>query len=249
MTTASPAPGPIIILVRPQLGENIGMAARAMLNGGLTEMRLVRPRDGWPNEAAWAAASGADRVLDDAKLYDSVGAAIADLNHVYATTARSRAQAKPIVTARQAGTELRDLIADNRRCGVLFGPERAGLENDEVAAADTVLTVPLNPDFTSLNLAQAVLLLAYEWYQTGDETPGRYLAGGADMPAPKAEFENFMDRLVAHLERGGFMTEPHLRHTVTRNLRNVFQRAAPTEQELRTLHGAVKALTKAGTPE
>ena len=244
---------PVVILVRPQLGENIGMAARAMLNGGLTEMRLVRPRDGWPNEAAWAAASGADRVLDDARLYDSVGAAIADLNHVYATTARSRAQAKPIVTARQAGAELRDLISDGpnggRRCGVLFGPERAGLENDEVAAADTVLTVPLNPDFTSLNLAQAVLLLAYEWYQAGDQTPGRYLAGGADVPAPKAEFENFMDRLVAHLERGGFMTEPQLRHTVTRNLRNLFQRAAPTEQELRTLHGAVKALTKAGAPE
>ncbi|KZD12003.1 RNA methyltransferase [Oceanibaculum pacificum] len=240
---------PIVILVRPQLGENIGMAARAMLNGGLTEMRLVRPRDGWPNEAAWAAASGADRVLDAAVLFDTVDAAIADLNHVYATTARSRAQAKPIVTARQAGTELRDLIADGRRCGVLFGPERAGLENDEVAAADTVLTVPLNPDFTSLNLAQAVLLLAYEWYQAGDETPGRYLSGGADVPAPKAEFENFMSRLVEHLERGGFMTEPHLRHTVTRNLRNAFQRAAPTEQELRTLHGAVKALTKAGPAE
>lgn len=236
---------PVVILVRPQLGENIGMAARAMLNGGLTEMRLVRPRDGWPNEAAWAAASGADRVLDEAKLYASVAEAIADLNHVYATTARSRAQAKPIVTARQAGAELRDLIADNRRCGVLFGPERAGLENDEVAAADTVLTVPLNPDFTSLNLAQAVLLLAYEWYQAGDRTPGRYLGGGADVPAPKADFENFMERLLANVERGGFMTEKNLRHTVTRNLRNLFQRAAPTQQELRTLHGVVKALTKA----
>jgi tRNA/rRNA methyltransferase len=240
---------PVVILVRPQLGENIGMAARAMLNGGLTEMRLVRPRDGWPNEAAWAAASGADRLLDEANLYATVADAIADLNHVYATTARSRAQAKPIVTARQAGSELRDLISNNRRCGVLFGPERAGLENDEVAAADTVLTVPLNPDFTSLNLAQAVLLLAYEWYQAGDRTPGRYLAGGADVPAPKAEFENFMDRLLANVERGGFMTEQNLRHTVTRNLRNLFQRAAPTEQELRTLHGVVKALTKAGTPE
>ncbi|MGH7091855.1 MAG: RNA methyltransferase, partial [Stellaceae bacterium] len=156
--------GPAIVLVEPQLGENIGTAARAMYNCGLTDLRLVRPRDGWPNAKAQAAASGADPVLDRARLYDSVEAAIAELTRVYATTARDRYMVKRMLTPRAAATELRDFAAQGEACGILFGPERTGLLNVHVAAADTVVTVPLNPAFSSLNLAQAVLIVGYEWF-------------------------------------------------------------------------------------
>src|SRR6266700_2812945 len=156
--------GPAIILVQPQLGENIGTAARAMANCGLDDLRLVAPRDGWPSDKAVAAASGADRVLDKARLYPSVAAAIGDLGHVYAATARDRYMVKRELTPRRAAKEMRGFLAAGETCGVLFGPERTGLVNDHIALADTVLTVPLNPAFSSLNLAQAVLIVGYEWF-------------------------------------------------------------------------------------
>ena len=151
---------PVIVLVRPQLGENIGKAARAMLNFGLTEMRLVSPRDGWPNPSAGPAASGADIVLEQAQVFDSVADATADCAHVYATTVRRRGVTKPVVTPEQAAATIR---ADAGRSAILFGPERAGLETDDVAIARAIITVPINPQFGSLNLAQAVILMAYEW--------------------------------------------------------------------------------------
>src|SRR5260370_39131063 len=156
--------GPAVILVAPQRGENIGSAARAMMNCGLADLRLVRPRDGWPSDKAVAAASGADRLLDKARLYPSVEAAICDLAHVYAATARDRYMVKRELTPRHAAAEMRGFIAASEACGILFGPERTGLVNDQIALADTVLTVPLNPAFSSLNLAQAVVIIGYEWF-------------------------------------------------------------------------------------
>ena len=162
---------PAIILVAPQLGENIGAVARAMLNCGLTDLRLVNPRDGWPNPAAEAMASGAVVVLEQARVFDTVEAAIADLQAVYATTARGRDMLKPVVTPRQAVTEIHQHSQIGQRCGILFGPERAGLSNEDLVYADAALMVPLHPGFSSLNLAQAVLLVAYEWFQAQDNTP------------------------------------------------------------------------------
>src|ERR1051325_4762525 len=161
--------GPAIILGEPQLGDNIGTAARAMMNCGLGDLRLVRPRDGWPNDKAVAAASGADAVLDKARLYPSVAAAIGDLVHVYAATARDRYMVKRELTPRAAAAEMKGFLAAGEPCGVLFGPERTGLVNDQIALADTVLTVPLNPAFSTLNLAQAVLLIGYEWFTAQTE--------------------------------------------------------------------------------
>jgi tRNA/rRNA methyltransferase len=172
---AKPGAGPAIILVEPQLGENIGTAARAMLNCGLVDLRLVRPRDGWPNRKAVAAASGADAVIENVRLFDSTAEAVADLSRVYATTARHRGQIKPVVTPRQAATEMRAALGRGEKTGVLFGPERTGLHNDDIPLADTVLQVPLNPAFSSLNLAQAVLLIGYEWFQAGSGVPARQL--------------------------------------------------------------------------
>jgi tRNA/rRNA methyltransferase len=238
--------GPAVILVEPQLGENIGMVARAMLNCGLTELRLVRPRDGWPSEAAVSAASGADVVLEGARLYDTTAAALADLSRVYATTARPRGMTKPVVTPRRAAAELHAAIAAGERAGLLFGPERSGLANDDVALADTLLAVPLNPAFASLNLAMAVLIVGYEWYQaageTARETPPRRLESGGQPPAGKAELINFFERLEAALDETGFLHPPEKRAGMVRNLRNLFQRMAPTDQDLRTLHGIVSAL-------
>ena len=196
--------GPAIILIEPQLGENIGTCARAMLNCGLTDLRLVRPRDGWPSGSAKAAASGADIVLDNARLCDTTEEAIADLSHVFATTARNRGMIKRIMTPREAAVEMRAQSSAGLTTGVLFGPERTGLFNDDLALADTSLTVPLNPSFSSLNLAQAVLLIGYEWYQTGDVTPGRYLHIGATRAARKEELVNFFDHLEQELSGSGF---------------------------------------------
>jgi tRNA/rRNA methyltransferase len=233
--------GPAVILVEPQLGQNIGTAARAMLNCGLDDMRLVRPRDGWPNDQAIAAASGADRVLDKARLFPSVEAAIADLTHVYASTARDRYMVKREVTPRQAAAEMRDFLAADEPCGVLFGPERTGLVNEHIALADTVLTVPLNPAYSSLNLAQAVLLVGYEWFTAKTEPPAEHLHTGHSRPANKAELIRFFDHFEEALELSGFLRHADKRPSMTRNLRNLFQRAACTEQELRTLHGVITA--------
>ncbi|WP_235017243.1 RNA methyltransferase [Tistlia consotensis] len=239
---ANTPPAPIVILVRPQLGENIGMSARAMLNCGLTELRLVAPRDGWPNPAAVAAASGADLVLERATLFPTAAEAVADLTRVYATTARGREQVKPVVTARRAAAEARGHLAAGEKVGILFGPERTGLENDEVALADTLLTVPLNPAYSSLNLAQAVLLAGYEWYQAGETGPARFLHTGGSEPVERGRLLGFLDRLEEALDRMGFFHPPEKRPGMARNLRALFLRNELTDQEVRTLQGVLSAL-------
>jgi tRNA/rRNA methyltransferase len=235
------AGGPAIVLVEPQLGENIGTAARAMMNCALDDLRLVRPRDGWPSKKAVAAASGATGVLDKARLYPTLEAAIADLVHVYAATARDRGMVRREVTPRQAAGEMRARLAADEPCGVVFGPERTGLLNDDVALADTVLRVPLNPGFASLNLAQAVLVVGYEWYMAGSAAPAELLRRGGSRPANKEELFNFFDHLEEELEKNGFLRNREARPSMVRNLRSLFQRAQCTEQELRTLHGVVTA--------
>jgi tRNA/rRNA methyltransferase len=237
------AEGPVVVLVEPQLGENIGTAARAMLNCGLTDLRLVNPRDGWPNEKALAAASGADVVIEGARLYDSTEAAIADLNRVYATTARHRGMIKRVATPRRAAGEMRKAIGRGETVGILFGRERTGLVNEDIALADAVLAVPLNPGFASLNLAQAVLLVGYEWFQAADRTPASELVTNDTRPATKAELVNFFAHLEERLDDCGFLRNVEKRPSMVRNIRNLFQRAALTRQEIRTLHGIVAELS------
>jgi tRNA/rRNA methyltransferase len=234
--------GPAIILVEPQLGENIGTTARAMLNCGLEDLRLVRPRHGRPDERSYAASSGADSVLDACRLFQRVEDAIADLKRVYATSGRLRDMVKPIVTPRAWAAEARSLVAGGEPVGVMFGPERSGLENDDLVLADTVVTVPLNPAFSSLNLAQSVVIIGYEWFQAGDATPERRFWHPDTVPAAKAELVNFLERLEAELDDCGFLRNLEQRPSMVRNLRNLFQRAQPTEQELRTMHGVVRCL-------
>jgi tRNA/rRNA methyltransferase len=233
--------GPAVILVHPQLGENIGMAARAMFNCGLTDMRLVKPRDGWPSAKAKQAGSGADPVLESARVFETLEEAIADLRHVYATTARDRYLVKRIVTPRQAAGELRLHVGEGRATGILFGPERMGLLTDQVALADTIISVPLNPAFSSLNLAQAVLLVGYEWFTAGDATPSEILPTGKSEPAGKKEYQSFFDHLEEELDRNGFLRNEEKRPSMVRNLRSLFLRAQCTAQELRTLHGIITA--------
>lgn len=235
---------PAVILVGTQLAENIGMTARAMLNCGLTDLRLVRPRPAWPNAKAVAAASGADIVLDRARICDTTQEAIADLHHVYATTGRSREIVKPVVTGREAGSEIRARAGRGERSGLLFGPERTGLENDDVALAHAILRVPLNPDYASLNIAQAVLIAAYEWYQAGDATPARIPADVKAEAATGAEINGFLDRLEAELVECGFLRNPEMRPTMARNIRAIFTRAGLMTHEVRTLHGIVTGLTE-----
>jgi tRNA/rRNA methyltransferase len=234
--------GPAIILVEPQLGENIGAAARAMLNCGLTDLRLVKPRDGWPNPKAVANASGADSVIEAARLFDTPEAAIADLERVYATTARHRGMIKRVATPRRAAAEMRKRIGAGEAVGVLFGPERMGLVNEHVALADAVISVPLNPGFASLNLGQAVLLLGYEWFQAADKTPASELVTNETRPAVKAELLNFFEHLEKELDDCGFLRNAEKRPSMVRNIRNLFQRTGLTHQEIRTLHGIVAEL-------
>jgi tRNA/rRNA methyltransferase len=241
MTIASTAP--VVVLVNPQLGENIGACARAMLNCGLTELRLVAPRDGWPNERAVAAASGAGAVLDAAQLYPTTEAAIADLNFVLATTARPRDMVKEVVTPEEAATRLHARGAQGQRCGILFGAERMGLLNDDIPRADAILNIPVNPEFSSLNLAQAVLLVGYAWRRAAIEVPPSVLETGGVLPATKNEVENLFRHLDEALAAGGFYTSEQQRPSMTRNLYNLIQRAGMTEQEVRTFHGVIVALT------
>lgn len=246
-STKEPLPagtGPAIILARPQLGENIGAAARAMLNCGLTDLRIVNPRDGWPNPQAVRSSSGADLVIDNARIYDSTEAAIAGLERVFATTARPRDMVKPVMTPDGAAAEIRRVEAQGQRCGVLFGAERTGLQNDELVLADTVIEAPLNPSYKSLNLAQAVLLVSWSWFRLADETPEIRLEMGATRPATKEELLNFFTRLEAALDECGFLQPPEKRSAMVRNIRNMFHRMQPTEQDLRTLHGIVAGLFK-----
>jgi tRNA/rRNA methyltransferase len=235
--------GPAIILVEPQMGENIGACARAMLNCGLTDLRLVNPRDGWPNEKAASSAAGADLVLGRARLFESVSDAIADLERVFSTAARVRDLVKPIVTARRAAEEMRAHWQAGRKIGILFGPERTGLVNDDITLSDAMIAIPLNPGFSSLNLAQAVLLVAYEWWGTRGHQEERYVHVGASRPATKAEMHNLFEHLESELDQTGFYTHPDKRPSMLRNIRNMLQRCAMTEQETRTFHGVIAALT------
>ena len=239
------APAPVIILVEPQLGENIGMTARAMLNNALTELRLVKPVHGWPNEKAVNPSSGAEVVLDGVKVFDTTAEAVADLSHVYATTARNRDMTKRVMTPRAAVAEMRNVIAADGRPGVLFGREAWGLNNDDVALADCLLSVPLNPNFQSLNLAQAVLLVGYEWYQSGNETPGiDDRMPGNTRPEDKQELVGMFEHLEEELDACGFLRPPEKRPTMVQNIRNMFQRANMTEQEVRTFRGIISGLVR-----
>jgi len=241
---ATGATTPVIILVRPQLGENIGMAARAMLNCGLSTLRLVAPRDGWPNDRAQRAASGADVVLEQTEVFDSVAAAVADLERVVATTARNRELTQRILTPRRAAADIHGWIGEGERVGIMFGPERTGLENDDMVHADTALSIPLNPQFSSLNIAQAVLLVAYEWAAAEDETPAERMSDHATRPATKEELQNLFDHLERALDQSGFLRNKDMRPSMVLNLKALLQRAEMTEQEARTFHGVIKFLSK-----
>ena len=237
-------PGPIVILVEPQLGENIGAAARAMANFGLGQLRLVKPRQDWPNPAAQKMASGADRILDAALLFGTVEAAIADCALVLATTARAHDQAKPVVDAPEAARLAAPLVAAGQTVGFLFGRERIGLENHEVALADRIVTLPVNPAFASLNLAQAVAIIAYEWFKfaTGGALP--FITPVRSPPAGKEQLLTFFTALERELEKVEFFRPPDKRDTMQINLRNIFTRMQPTQQDVRTLHGVITAISE-----
>ena len=240
-----PIPGsPVVILVRPQLADNIGAVARAMANGGLFHLRLVAPRDGWPQERAWRMASGADRILDQLSLHETVADAVADLHRVFATCPRPRHIIKPVMTARAAAGALHEAATRGLRCGVLFGPERAGLDNDDIAAADTLVRYPLNPAFMSLNLAQAVMVMAYEWWTATEATPGRMLMTHETEVASKATLDGLLAHLVAELDACGFLRNAPKRPGMVRNIRHLFERGEVTAQEIRTLHGIVAELSR-----
>src|SRR3982075_3825611 len=236
--------GPVVILVEPQLGENIGMAARAMGNFGLARLRIVNPRDGWPNISAQRAASGADHILDHAKLFDSVGQAVADCTLLFATTARAHDQAKPAVAPEAAAREIAAGIKGGGTVGILFGRERYGLQNEEVALADRIVTFPVNPGFASLNLAQAVLLIGYEWFKlsTGGVLP--FAMPERSEPASQHQMQAFFDNLVRELDRVEFLRPAEKRETMLVNLRNIFTRMDPTKQDMHTLHGVVMAIAE-----
>lgn len=238
--------GPAIVLVNPQLGENIGAAARAMLNFQLSELRLVGPRDGWPNEKARSSASGADVVIDGATVSPSTLEAIADLNIVYAMTARPRDLRKDVVTPDMAAAEIRTAMNQGQRCGVLFGPERAGLDNDDISLARKIITIPTNPGFSSLNLAQSVLAFAYAFHAASDETPPVRRNDGNTGPATAAELAGLFAHLEKELEEAGFLYPPEKAPTMVRNIRAILQRARLTEQEVRTLRGVVASLAGGG---
>ena len=237
-------PGPIVILVEPQLGENIGAAARAMANFGLGQLRLVKPRQAWPNPAAQKMASGADRILDAALLFDTVEAAIADCTLVLATTARAHDQAKPVIDAPEAARLAAPLVAAGGTVGIVFGRERIGLENHEVALADRIITLPVNPAFASLNLAQAVAVVAYEWFKlaTGGALP--FSTPERSPPASKEQLLTFFTALERELEKVEFFRPPDKRDTMQINLRNIFTRMQPTQQDIRTLHGVITAIAE-----
>lgn len=254
-TPFSGGEAPAILLMEPQLADNIGMVARAMANTGLDELRLIAPRDGWPNEKARIAASGANYVVDDGVAYETLAAATGDLNWMAATTARQRDLRKPVLTPEQLVAEVRRRTAEGQRCGILFGRERNGLETDEVAVCDAVVMIPVNARFASLNLAQAVLLIGYEWMRqheqaslgrvTTYETPlAPGLNIGTSRPANKEEMLGLYEHLERELERLGFFNPPEKRQTMVRNIRSLLARMEATEQEVRTLRGIVAALAQ-----
>ena len=232
-------PPPVIVLVRPQLGQNIGKAARAMLNFGLTEMRLVAPRDGWPNPDAGPAASGADGVLEKAQLFDSVAEAVSDCGLVYASTVRRRDLVMPVVAPEQMAGEIRSTLA---RSAILFGPERSGLESEDVALATKIVTVPINPDFGSLNLAQAVILLSYEWSRQAELA--QPTVKEIEPPAPMAELEGLIGQLDAELMGAGYFHPPERTEATRTTIRTILTKPQWSSREIKALRGMVRALVK-----
>ena len=234
---------PAIILVVPQMGENIGAAARAMSNFALTDLRLVRPRDGWPNPDAVPMAAGATGILDNARVFRTTEDAIADLNYVVATTARQRGMIKPVLPPRGTAEDLWARSGQGQKTGILFGGERSGLANEDVALADAVVTIPTNPGFSSINIAQAVLLLGYEWFvATGADLPEQP-TDDRSRPATKEELVGFMEHMESALDAAGFLFPPAKRPSMVLNLRNMWQRADLREQDIRTLRGIIVALS------
>ncbi len=248
-------PAPIVVLAHPQLGENIGTSARAMANFGLHELRIVSPRDGWPNERAVTAASGANWIIEGATVFDDLASALLDVQYVYATTARPRGMTKEVITPEQAGHDMRARVARGDRVAILFGRERYGLNNDEISISDVIVTAPVNPAFASINIAQAVLLMGYEWYKEQAETLGQRthqlaaLSGPGlqtqdSRPATKEELYGFFDHLERELDAAGFFKSAPKKPTMLRNIRNLYGRAELTEQEVRSLRGMVSSLTR-----
>ncbi len=235
------APAPVFVLVEPQMGENIGAAARAMLNFGVSGLRIVRPRDGWPNPKAGAMASGASTVIDNARIFESVGAAISDCHYVLAATARPREILTPVLDPRSAASELKERVDQGQTCAVLFGGERSGLANEDVARADGILTIPVNPAFASLNLGQAALIVAYEWALACER---KRFTGQLDLqhPVSRGDFENFFSHLREELEASGYFYPLVKKTMMERNLRVLFTRAGLTESETRALRGVIKSL-------
>ena len=241
--------GPAVILVRPQLAVNIGMCARAMANFGLSDLRLVNPRDGWPRtgalrKGAFAAAAGAVHLLESAKLYDSLEAAAADLNYVWATTARERGQGKRVEGPRVAMGETRALIDQGGKVGIMFGPERTGLDSDEVAFADSIITFPVNPAYASLNLAQAVLLCGYEWFAVAHGDAPRFATPERSVPASREMVVAFFEYFEKKLDENGFFRPVSKKPNMQRNLRNMIHRMELTQQDVRTLWGAMVRLAE-----
>src|SRR5580692_12503954 len=237
-------PAPVVILVEPQLGENIGAVARAMANFGLSRLRLVRPRQAWPNDKARMMAAGADRVLDGAALYDTLEAAIADCSFVLAATARAHDQAKPVVGPAEAAALTAPRVAAGENVAILFGRERNGLENDEVALADCIVTLPVNPAFASLNLAQAVIIVAYEWFKLQSSGALPFVMPQKSPPAGKQQLLAFFAAIERELEKVEFFRPPDKRETMQINLRNIFTRMAPTQQDIQTLHGVLMSIAE-----
>ncbi len=235
---------PAMILVRPQMGENIGGAARAMWNFGLDRMRIVAPRDGWPNQKAVAMASGAGRLLDEAQLHDDLDAAIADCNYVFATTARHRGLTKPVYSPERAMEKAREMIAEGQKVAVLFGPERAGLENDDVARANAIISVPVNPEFASLNLAQCVLLTSYEWQRQTAEVVAERMEMAKTEFAEGIEVTKLGDHFEERLEEAGFFFPDHKADSMKLNLRNMWSRMGLTKADVQTLHGVLRQMVR-----
>jgi tRNA/rRNA methyltransferase len=237
------ANAPVVILDKSQLAENIGAVARVMANFGLDRLRLVSPRDGWPQDRAWAAASGADWVLDGIVVFDSVAAAVADLNTVFATTARPRETRQPVRTPRESARLLYDDTASGLSVGLLFGGERAGLETTDIALCQGIVTIPIDPRHHSLNLAQAVAINAYEWRALMLDAPPPSFREG-DPPATGTLIEGMMGHLETELEEGGFFYPPEKKPSMMQNLRVMLGRAAFSEQEVATFRGVIHALSK-----
>lgn len=235
---------PIVILVQPQLAENVGMAARAMMNCGLYQLRLVSPRENHLSDKAISASSGADKILRNAVVYNSTKEAVADLQQIYATTARHRDQIKIVHNAAAAAKNITNQCRDNIKCGILFGPERTGLNNDDVALSDAVVEIPLNPEHCSLNLSQAVLLVGYEWYKQQINTPNTYLSTNGTEVADKNKLFKFFEFMEDKLQNNKNYQDDEKRPRMIRNLHNIFQRSQITTQELNTLYGIINYLTE-----